>query len=365
VRVVRPLVLLFVTALLAGCGGSGSPLTPVAGPGPLNAPSAFAVTLQKVNATNNEVSMSWTGTESSYQLTIGTTSGGSNSLNTTVTGTSFTWTSPRTGGSYFARVASKRGESTSSPSSEITIFVLDIRNVIDAMIFHSGPMADSPNNALTNPPAAVWADGTRLRVIVSAEAGETVRAMAQTFADQYAALVGGAVTATTEMSTDTFASLTTPTNLAEFTIAVRIKNGFCTEGALGCAFYGPAPVGANRSFVTLAQTGGLFLSATGHEMGHTYGMGHIATPQSGRPEFRFMMHNSASSEQMTDVEKLAVTLARAAGLRSGWTRNQALAADLVNPFTGSSNVSYVRGAAASTERRTSSGWILVDAIRKH
>jgi hypothetical protein len=73
-------------------------------------------------------------------------------------------------------------------------------------------------------------------------------------------------------------------------------------------------------------------------MGHAYGLGHVTPPAAGRAEFRFMMSPLGASEQMTDVEKLAITLARAAGLRAGWTRSQAQAADLVNPYTGASRL---------------------------
>ena len=67
-------------------------------------------------------------------------------------------------------------------------------DMVDALYFHAGPLSDAPSNANTNPVGWVFADGSRLSVLVSTEAGDTARANAQTFVDQYAALTGGAVT---------------------------------------------------------------------------------------------------------------------------------------------------------------------------
>ena len=178
---------------------------------------------QKINAANNEFQLAWVGTAASYQLVIGSTPGSSNILPPTVVpGTTYTWISPRTGGTYYARVAAKSGDSLSGYSDELSLFVLDIRNVIDAMYFHAGPMADSPANANSNPVTAVWADGTRLSVLVSNEAGSTALANAQTFTGQYADLIGGAVTAAFSMTSDAMHAKDSRT-FPDFTIGVRVQ----------------------------------------------------------------------------------------------------------------------------------------------
>lgn len=332
----RAAVVTCALALSAGCG-SGSPAAPSSSTpsNQLVAPSDFFVASQKINATNNQIQLSWTGNGTSYLVIVGTSSGSSNVLSTEVTGTTYTWTSPRTGGAYYTRVAAKRGDATSPFSDEISLFVLDIRNVIDALIFHAGPMADVPSTATSNPVANLWPDGARLRILVSQEAGETARSNAQTFVDQYASLVGGAVTATTEITTDSLRGDSYPSVFPDFTIGVRVQPGFC-GGALGCVPVADGP-GRKKAIVTLEQSTGLTVGATAHEVGHAYGFGHVTVPVAGRPEFRFMMNPSYLSDQMTDAEKLAITVARAGGLRAGWTRSQALAADLVNPFSGTTS----------------------------
>jgi len=184
---------------------------------------------------------------------------------------------------------------------------------------------------------SVWADNTRLSVLVSTESTDTARVNAQTFPDQYAGLIGGAITASYSTTSDAMRDKDYRT-FPEFTIGMRVQPGFC-GGALACVptGSGPSPAGPNKSIVTFEGSGAFYLTAAAHEMGHAYGLGHVTTPAAGRPEFRFMMSPVNASEQMTDAEKLAITLARNAGLRSGWTRSQALEADLVNPFTGASS----------------------------
>jgi hypothetical protein len=327
--------LLAVATAAVGCGSNSglSPVAPTTSTGTstqLVPPTAFRVTAQRIDATSNEVALAWTSSESSFQLTIGSSSGAADQVSTLVPTNTFTWTTPREAGTYYARVFAKRGDATSTTSSEITITVVDVRDIIEAMFFHSGRLSDAAEQGGPTATTGNWADGTHLRVLVSTEAGETSRQNAQTFADQYAALVGGAITATAEMTSDPMQSIT-PSSLAAFTIGVRVQSGICTAGALACANYGPTPLGTNRSIITLALSGAQNVGAIAHEMGHAYGMGHIQTPAAGRSEFRFMMNSNSGSEQMTEAEKLAVTLAWNAGLRSGMTRSDAVSRGLVNP----------------------------------
>lgn len=337
-------VLALFAVLASGCGSSGSGaalLSPSTNTGTstntLATPTTLLVNSQKVNSTNNEIAMSWTGSSPTYQLVIGNAPGASNVATIDVTGSTYTWLSPRTGGAYYARVSAKNSSGQGAFSDELSMYVVDVRDMVDAMFFHGGVLSDSPGNATTNPSAGVWADGTRLRVLVSTQSGETSRANAQTFADQYAALVGGQVTATTEMTSDPMQDVGTsvvyPIPLAAFSIGVRVQAGICGSGALACANFGPEPLGRNKSIVTLVEGGGLNVAATAHEIGHAYGIGHVQTPVAGRPELRFMMRTSLASEQMTDAEKTAISFARAGGIRPGMTRSQALAAGLVNVYT--------------------------------
>lgn len=320
----------------AACGSSSAPTAPSSSTtSSVAAPTGFYQTSHKINATNNELTFAWDASATAgttYLLVVGSTPGAADVASVDVTGTTYTWVSPRKAGAYYARLAAKQGGGTSAFTTELSLFVVDIRNMIDAMYFRGGPMSDTPDNAKTDPVTSVWADGSRLAILVSQEAGDTARTNGQTFAEQYADLIGGAVTASFSMTSETMRNVDYR-SFAAFTIGVRVQSGYC-GGALACVPVGsgPAPAGPNKSIVTLEAGGGLYQSATAHELGHAYGMGHVVTPAAGRPEFRFMMSPVNASEQMTAAEKLVITLARAAGLRAGWARSRALGADLVNPY---------------------------------
>lgn len=335
----RRLLTLAAIVVLAACGGGGaSPPAAPSGNG-LTAPSGFRVSLQKVNFTSNEIAVTWTGSGSTYHVFAGTTPGGSDKLSVDVSGQTYNWVAPREEAIYYMRVTAVSGSNSSPPSGEIPVFTMDLRNAIDALIFGSGPMADFPLNALGNPSAAIWPDGQVVKVLVSAEAGEPTRSVAQTFANDYAAVTGGAISATTEIVAQDFHTATF-SDLAPFTIAMRVLQGVCSQpGVIACANLGPAPSGPNKSFVNMNSPGGYI--ATAHELGHSYGMNHVHVNTSARAELNFLMNPvilSNQPTQLTEPEKNAIAAARAGGIRGGTTRNQALAAGLVLPFTGQTSI---------------------------
>jgi hypothetical protein len=329
----RSIVMVSGCLMLSACGGGGGN-TPTA-PSTPTGPTGLTIVRQQVTLTSNIVQLSWSGSSSSYRVVAGTGPSLQDGVQADVTGTSYTWTAPREANAYYVRVYATGGGQTSDPSNVVLAYTIDLRHVIDAMYFRAGPMADTPSNALANPSAAVWADGTRLRVPIAQEAGDATRVFAERFLNDYAAIGNGAITATAEMTSETFRELTL-TQVADFTIPTRVLQTFCPSGALACAYYGPAPVGLNKSIVTMVSSSQGALRAMAHELGHAYGMGHVRVSGAVRAELNFMMNPSLVSDEMTETEKAAVAAAREGGIRPGWTRSQALAAGLVAPFTGAS-----------------------------
>ncbi len=299
-------------------------------------PTSFRVTLQKVNFTSNEVQLAWNGTGSTFHLFAGSAPGGADKLSVDVTGTSYTWIAPREEAIYYVRVVAVSNGTTSGASTELPVFTMDLRNAIDALFFGAGPMADTPSNAAFNPVAGVWPDGTVVHILVSAEAGEPTRANAQSFADDYATITGGAIRGTTQIVADDMHKAQF-SDLPEFTVGMRVLQGICSQtGVIACANLGPFPLGPNRSFVNMNSPGGYV--AIAHEVGHSYGMSHVHVNASARLELNFLMNPVLLATQMTDPEKNAIIAARNAGLRAGWTRNQALGAGLVLPYTGTTSI---------------------------
>jgi len=215
---------------------------------------------------------------------------------------------------------------------------MDLRNAIDALFFSSGPMADMPEWSRFDLPASMWPDGSVIRILVSAEAGERNRAIAQEFADDYADATGGAIRATTEIVPDDFHSTATA-DLPPFTIGMRVLRVCTGTNVVACADPGPAPFGGNRSFVNLNAPGAPS-SPVEHELGHSYGMFHVHVNASLRPELNFLMNPVIVSTRLTDPEKNAISAARAGGLRAGMKRSEALVRGLVLPYTG--QVSRIR-----------------------
>ena len=330
-RLAGLLVMAAVTA--AACGGGGGGTTTPTSPTPSNsAPTNLAITAQQVSLSSNLVTLTWSGTASSYRVGIGTSSQATNILTTDVSGTTYQWTAPRDANAYYVRVSSLSGGQASSPSNEVLVYTIDLRHVIDAMYFRSGPMSDAPSAIPGNPIAGVWADGTRLTVPIAQELGQATKTFADRFLDDYAAISGGTITASSGLVADDFRSLSL-SKVPEFTIPTRVLSTFCTAGALACAYYGPSPLGGNRSIVTMVSSSAGALRAMAHELGHAYGMGHVRVTAAVRAELNFMMNPTLVSDFMTETEKAAIAAARAGGLRAGWSRNQALAAGLVAPVS--------------------------------
>jgi len=299
----------------------------------------FRIVLQRVLFTANEIQMSWSGTGSTFRLWAGTTSGGSDVLNVEVTGTSYTWEAPRTEALYYLRVFGVQGTSLSAPSNDQLAFTIDLRNVIDALFFRSGPMSDSAGSAALDTLAGVWPDGTRLAVLVSNDATTTSQANADIFVNDYASLLNGSVTATTSMTSDSFGDtwiVPGPgirTILPDFDIGIRVLSGFCgAVNVIACTPYGPFPLGVNKSIVTMNTSAGAISVA--HELGHADGLGHVHVNSSARPELNFLMNPALVSTQMTEPEKNAIAAAFAGGLKPGMRRSQALATGLVLPWAG-------------------------------
>ena len=353
----RAFLLTLLSILSATCGGGGGSTTPSTPPaGAIVTPTNFRIVLQRVLLTNNEVQVAWNGSGSSYRVSAGSSPNASDLLTANVTGTSYTWMAPRTEGVYYVRVAATQGTATSS-ALELPVFTIDLRNVIDALFFGSGPMSDSPGSRSQTTPAAIWQDGARLAVRVSAESGDTARANAQTFVGEYEGL-GGGISAGVEVTPDDMKSLTNPSQLPLLTIAIRVLAGWCGgAGVIACANIGPAPVGINRSIVTMAGSGGGLSIA--HELGHAYGMRHVHVNSSVRQELNFMMNPALVSAQMTEPEKNAIRAAREGGLRPGMSRQAAQDAGLVLPFA-SLEASTTLGYSSMVNRAPSRCTILDD-----
>jgi hypothetical protein len=105
------------TAPSGGTGGASQPAPTPPSSGGLSAPTNLTV---KVIGT--QVTLTWSSSGSpQYQILVGTSPSSSNALSTNTTQTTYTWTvSP---GTYYARVQSLSGTTTSGSSNEVNFTV--------------------------------------------------------------------------------------------------------------------------------------------------------------------------------------------------------------------------------------------------
>ncbi|MBP8274329.1 MAG: hypothetical protein KAY59_07835, partial [Acidobacteria bacterium] len=289
----------------------------------------------QVTMTSNVVGFTWSGSGSTYKMIIGSAAGASDILSADVTGTSYTWTGPRTAGIYYARVAATTSGTVGSASTELPVFTLDMRNMIDALYYNTGPLSQFPTVAPNNNVGAgVFADGSSLTLLVTNESTAASLTNAQQFVSEYLAAAGNPFTVGISATSADYKNVSFAA-LPQFTIVIRVLQDYCSSGAIACAQLGPSPIGSNKSFVTMNQSTGAVSIA--HEIGHAFGMYHMAVTSSARVEFRFLMNPALVASQLSAVEKATIAAARAGGLRQGTTRAQALGLNLVLPFTGTAS----------------------------
>ena len=168
-----PPLLVFALAMSAAACGSSSPSAPSPPTGTLLTPTGFGIFSQRVALTSNEIVLDWYGTAPGYRVLIGSGSNSSDVRSVDVTSTRYTFLAARTANTYYARVVATNGDQTSAPTPELAISTLDLRNIIDALFFNGGPMSEFRAIQPGSAPAAVWPDGTHLRMPVSREAGES------------------------------------------------------------------------------------------------------------------------------------------------------------------------------------------------
>jgi hypothetical protein len=285
--------------------------------------------------TANTIVFGWSGSASSYRVQVGATSGASDILNVETTAQSYSWAAPRTATIYYARVVPVSGGQNGTASTELPVFTLDMRNVIDALFFGYGPMSDANGRAPASS-AAIWADGVTINLIVTDESGDVSLQAARTFAADYLAATSNFITINISTTSTRYTGVAYPSGIPANTVVIRVDNSICPQvGVIACAYYGPSPYGPGNSFVNLnaaptASTPGGSV-AIAHEIGHAFGLHHLKMDSSARQEFRFLLNPTLVTQQLSTVEKDAIAAARAGGMRAGWTRAQALAAGLVLP----------------------------------
>ena len=106
------------------------------------------------------VAFQWSGSgASAYTVEVGSLSGGSDVAKFDVgAATSFNWTGVPVG-TFYVRVVPRQGTTSGTASKEVVVGSIDARQMIDALIFGSGPRP-SPGMRLARSRRTGWRDGS-------------------------------------------------------------------------------------------------------------------------------------------------------------------------------------------------------------
>ncbi len=328
-----------ICVIAVGCGGSSpttpTPLTGTTTPAPPTptaplAPTALTLISQNADIGENEFEIAWSGSGDQYELSIGTATGLSDVLATDVPTPRYSWTARASGQrTYFARVTAKNNVGASPPSSELRLVFVDLRDVIDALLFTSGPMSETKRAGVPTIQWTPWPDRSNVRILMSVELADITRQRAQRFIDHWASLTGNGVAGVVTITDDRMRDLTyqqVPVN----TVAVRMvpdNHCTCNTGGPPSTYGGRTNPGKSITTLNTPDSSGIT-----HELGHAYGMWHVYLP-GGTKLTRPVMGPAGAGEHLefSDLELRAITRMRSAGMRNGSTRATALARGLVNP----------------------------------
>jgi hypothetical protein len=315
------------------CGGS--PTDPTPSPGSPSPPSLTAIS-ERALLGGSEFQLTWTGSTAGYKLLIGSSPGASDIATIETTGPMYTWKAPRAG-TFFATVTATTNNGESRTSASLPLVSVDLRDVIDAMLFSSGPLSDTQRVNTIDSVFSIWPDGSRLTILVAPDMADVTRTRITEFIDQYASITNNAVTASISVASSGMKDWTI-TQVPSNTIAVRFmapgemaQAGICTlNPGVGCNTGGPPAPGCGcvtanlgRSITTLHAPDADYVK---HELGHAYGMFHIRLP-SGTKLVTLM--GTGTSAGISETEAAAISLIRQRGFGRGGRRSQLVAAGLV------------------------------------
>lgn len=277
-RACKLFVCLALLGISGACGGSkGSPTEPgPSGSAALTAPGGLGVS--EVSVKDRAVTFTWNAVPgaTSYVLEIGTSAGATNFAVITLEGgaTVHRATDMPVGFSY-ARVRSKNAATTSPSGPDLRLVVPDLRDVIEALFFGTGPNGyASPGQ---NPPPSSstqvftsWAPGSNIPTRVGGLNDQEYRHVEQALQQIEEATLGSVRATIVERSSEPFAPNAFGARGELRIVVTTDMQTYCGDPSYaGCGVGGfshPAGGFINNSTVAIrpGQEGHAFI----HEMGH-------------------------------------------------------------------------------------------------
>ena len=338
-------ILIGLFASVSACSSSkGSPTEPGSGSTGLSIPSGFAIT--EVSVKDRTTTFTWNAVPGAigYVLEIGQTTTGTEFGVITLEGSQTTHRlTDLPVGISFARVRARTASVTGAASPAIRFVVPDIRDIIEALFFETGPNRYTDPNGNSGEGSSfflAWAPGshipTRVAGLSDQEQDHVVQSLQQV-EEATNGLVRGSIV---ERLPDAFA----PNNklrVGDLRVLVHPDmQAYCGNATVGgCASWGLGPQGLVQSSsvsVKPGQPGGLFM----HEVGHAVlGLKHIQlgpwgnlneTSWPGLPRPTMFPTASNGPAVLTPTELDAIQMVYASGLRGNARRSHFYAAGLIN-----------------------------------
>jgi hypothetical protein len=343
-------ILMLAAALpgLLSCGGSGGGTTDAPAPRPRASALDFVITPMVNGATT--VAFQWSGSDASaYTLEVGSASSGSDVGRFDAgASTSFTWSGAPVG-TFYARVVPRQGTTAGTASNEVIVGSIDARQMIDALIFGSGPLAVAGNAAgpLQADRMEGWQPGSTMRVTI----GESAPSYVTTAVEKTAAQVGPATAGTVQAVVSGRAPDPLPSPApGEVTVsllsAADVKDQCTCTNCVGCAWQWLRGSVVTRGRILISTDAQH--SAAAHELGHIVGLAHIISAAGVRPAFTmgFTTDGKYSPDAQLDVldpatVRMLETL-YGTGLTAGSSRTQFEAAGLVPQAASASSMGEAR-----------------------
>lgn len=317
---------------LMSCGG-GKPSTPS-----FPAPVGLSATVIPEVGGKSVVELTWEGGSqaTSYSLEAGTQTGTYNLPRLEFPGpaTSYRWIGVPVGNLYVRLRA--HGPTGEAVSEELLIGSVDPRNVIDAILLGSGPLAVAENQGCPRPPfMAGWRPGSQVAIRVSIAVRQSRRASAESVAPQVALATAGNVTAFIAPTGD---ADPTPA-VGEITLAdlsTAAMRSFCScTNCVGCAQSFSSSGFTTRVRIVMGDNAND--STPPHEIGHGIGACHIisAAGFTPPPTMGVSLDGVTSPRgrllQLEPATLKAMETAYAAGLVAGASRGSFISKGLVPP----------------------------------
>lgn len=338
-------LLVLVGFAVSACGASKGPTEPgSASPGPVSAPSGLGIA--NVSVKDRTTTFTWNAVPGAtgYVLEIGSTSSGTEFAVITLEGGATTHLATDLPvGISFARVRAKDASTVSAAGSEVRFIVPDIRDIIEALFFETGPNRYTDLNGNSSVGSSLWvawAPGSNIRTRVAGLSDQEHDHVERSL-QQVEEATNGLVRGTIVERVDTPFAPNSMLGSGELRVVVHPDMAaYCGNATVaGCAGWGLGVQGyvtASAVRVRPGQPADVFM----HELGHSVlGLKHIQlgpwktlseTAWPGLPRPTMFPSASTGPAALTPMELDAIRMVYAAGLRAAARRGDFYAAGLIN-----------------------------------